>query len=60
MWSVDLLLSKHLETNSKTVAIAMQQHGKHTSKTIELLLQTVFSARSVQSGYKEDNLGGPS
>jgi hypothetical protein len=55
MWCIDLLLGKNLETNSKTTAVAMQEHGKHASTTIELLLETVFSARSVQSGYKEDN-----
>jgi hypothetical protein len=36
-------------------SIAMQQHGKHASTTTEFLLETVFSARSIQSGYKEDN-----
>jgi hypothetical protein len=30
-----------------------------THTTIELLLETVFSTRSVQSGYKEDNWGDP-
>jgi hypothetical protein len=39
--------------------------GKHvpaatnTQATIELLLETVFSTRSMQRGYKEDNWGGP-
>jgi hypothetical protein len=39
-----------------------QRIGKHvpsatnTNMTIELLLETVFSIRSVKSGYKEDNL----
>jgi hypothetical protein len=32
----------------------------NTSTTIELLLETVFSALSVQSGYKEDNWGAQS
>jgi hypothetical protein len=42
-----------------------QQIGKHvpaamiTHITIELLLETVFITRSVQSGYKEDNWGDP-
>jgi hypothetical protein len=42
-----------------------QQIGKHvpaaknTHTTIELLLETVFSNRSVQSDYKEDNWGDP-
>jgi hypothetical protein len=34
-----------------------QRIGKHASKTIELLLETVFSIRSVHSGYKEDSRG---
>jgi hypothetical protein len=43
--------------------VSRQQIGKHvpaatdTHTTIELLLETVFSVRSVQSGYKEDNWG---
>jgi hypothetical protein len=32
-----------------------QRIGKHVSKTMELLSETVFSIRSVQSGYKKDN-----
>jgi hypothetical protein len=42
-----------------------QRIGKHvptatnTNVTIELLLKTVFITRSVQSGYDEDNWGGP-
>jgi hypothetical protein len=35
----------------------MEQRGKHTSTTIDLVLETVFSARPVQSVYKEDNWG---
>jgi hypothetical protein len=34
-----------------------QQIGKHAPTTIELLLETVFSIRSMQSGYKEENSG---
>jgi hypothetical protein len=40
-----------------------QRIGKHvpaatnTKTTVELLLETVFSTGSVQSGYKEDNWG---
>jgi hypothetical protein len=37
----------------------MQRRGKHTSTTIELLLETVFSIRSVQRSYKKDNWGDP-
>jgi hypothetical protein len=41
--------------------VSRKRFGKHvraaknTHTTIELLLEAVFSARSVQSGYKEDN-----
>jgi hypothetical protein len=35
----------------------MQKIGKQASTTIELLLEMVFSIRSVESGYKEENLG---
>jgi hypothetical protein len=31
----------------------------NTHTTIKLLLETVFSARSGQNSYKEDNLGDP-
>jgi hypothetical protein len=55
MCCIDQLLGKDLETSSKTTVVAMQQHGKHTSTTIALLLETVFSAWYMQSGYKEDN-----
>jgi hypothetical protein len=34
--------------------VSKQQIGKHASTTA-LLLETVFSVQSVQSGYKEDN-----
>jgi hypothetical protein len=43
--------------------VSRQRIGKHvpaatnTNTTIELLLETVFSTRSVQSGYEEDNWG---
>jgi hypothetical protein len=45
--------------------ISRQRIGKHvpiatnTNKTMELMLETVFPTRSVQSGYKEDNWGSP-
>jgi hypothetical protein len=35
----------------------MQRISKHASTTKELLLETAFSIRSVQSGYKEENWG---
>jgi hypothetical protein len=57
MWRIDPLLGKDLETNDMT-AVAMQWRGNHAS-TIELLLETVFSTRSVQRVYKEDNWGNP-
>jgi hypothetical protein len=34
-----------------------QQTGKHAPTTIELLLETVFSIQTTQSGYKEENWG---
>jgi hypothetical protein len=46
LWRVDPLLGKDLETDETTV-VAMQRRGKHASTTIELLLETVFSTRSV-------------
>jgi hypothetical protein len=45
--------------------VSRQRIGKHvpaatnTNTTIELLLETAFSIRSVQSGYKEDNWDDP-
>jgi hypothetical protein len=45
--------------------VSRQQIGEHvpaatnTNTTTELLLETVFSIRSVQSFYKEDNWGDP-
>jgi hypothetical protein len=30
----------------------MQRRGKHASKVIKALLETMFSIRSMQSGYK--------
>jgi hypothetical protein len=49
------VLGKDLEMNNETTVVAMQQISKNTSKTRDLLLQTVFSMWSVQSGYKEEN-----
>jgi hypothetical protein len=37
--------------------ISKQLISKHASNTIDLLLEMVFSIRSVQSGYKEKNWG---
>jgi hypothetical protein len=43
--------------------VSRQRIGKrvpvatNTNTTIQLLLETVFSTRSVRSGYKEDNWG---
>jgi hypothetical protein len=71
---MDPLLGKDLETNNVTnaasIAVAVkpvsrQWIGKHvpaattTHTTVELLLETVFSTRSVQSAYNEDNWGNP-
>jgi hypothetical protein len=58
MWRTDPLLDKDLETN-ETTAVAMQRRGKHASTTTKLLLETVFTNQSVQSGYKEGNWGDP-
>jgi hypothetical protein len=48
LWRVDPLLGKDLETNNETTAFAMQWRGKQSSTTIELLLEMVFSTRSMQ------------
>jgi hypothetical protein len=57
LWRIEPLLGKDLETNNDTTAVAMQRRGKHASTPIELLLETAFSTRSVQRGYKKDNWG---
>jgi hypothetical protein len=54
LWRIDPLPGKDLDTNNDTTAFAMQRHGKHASTTIELLLETVFSTRSLQRGYLEE------
>jgi hypothetical protein len=59
LWRIHPLLGKDLETNNETTAIGIKRRGKHPTTTIELLLETVFSVWSVQSGCKEDNLGEP-
>jgi hypothetical protein len=48
---------KDLHTYNEIRAVAMQRDRKHFSKTIELMVETVFSTRSVQRGYLEDNSG---
>jgi hypothetical protein len=55
LWCIDPLLSKVLEINNVTTAIATQRRGKHASTTIELRLEALFSSLSVKRGYKEDN-----
>jgi hypothetical protein len=57
LWRVDPLLGKDLEINDEKTAIDMQRRDKHTSTTIELLTETMFSTRSVQGGYKKDKCG---
>jgi hypothetical protein len=39
--------------------ISKQWIGKHASSTIEVLLEMVFSIRSMQIGYKEENWDDP-
>jgi hypothetical protein len=58
LWRIPFI-GKDLETNNEKTAVAMQWRDKHASATIELLFETVFSTRSMQRGYKEDNLGDP-
>jgi hypothetical protein len=55
LWRIDPMLGTDIETNNKTTAVAKQRRGKHASTTIDLLLETVFSIRSVQSSYLGDN-----
>jgi hypothetical protein len=49
----------------RSAAVTMQRIGKHvpaaknTNTTIELLLEMVFSARLMESGYKEENWEDP-
>jgi hypothetical protein len=42
LWHIDFLLGIDPETNDDTTAVAMQQHGKHASTIIEVLLETVL------------------
>jgi hypothetical protein len=59
LWRIHPLLGKDLETNNEATAVAMQRRDKYTSTTIELLLETVFSTRSLQRIYEKDSMGGP-
>jgi hypothetical protein len=59
LWRIDTLLGKDFETNNETTVVATQRHGKHASTTIDLLLETVVSNRSLQRDYKEDSWGCP-
>jgi hypothetical protein len=36
LWRIGPLLGKDNETNNETIAVVMQQRGKHASTTIEL------------------------
>jgi hypothetical protein len=54
---MDPLLGKDLETNEKEPLLCNGAVNART--TIELLLETVFSTRSFQKGYKEDNWDDP-
>jgi hypothetical protein len=49
-WPINPLPGKDLETNNETT-VAMQRRCKHAFTTIELLLGTVFSTRSVPMRY---------
>jgi hypothetical protein len=41
LWRIEPLIGKGLEADEAT-AVAMQQHGKHASTIIELLLEMVL------------------
>jgi hypothetical protein len=62
---VQPLLCNMLINNGVMQPVSRQRIDKHvpaainTHTTIELLSETVFSTRSVQSGYKKDNWGDP-
>jgi hypothetical protein len=65
MQLVQLLLCNMRINNGVMQPVSRQRIGKHvpvatnTNTTIKLLLETLFSTLSVQSGYKEDNWGDP-
>jgi hypothetical protein len=60
---VEPVLCNDREISKCTKAVSRQRLSKDvpaatdTNETIEVLLETVFSALSVQRGYKTDNLG---
>jgi hypothetical protein len=62
---VERLLCDGRIDNGVMQPVSRQRIGKHipaamnSHTTIELLLETVFSTRSVQSGYKEEDWGDP-
>jgi hypothetical protein len=60
MWCIDLLLGKYFK-RKKTRHQLLLCNGviKDTSTATELLLETEFSTRSMQRGYKEDNWCDP-
>jgi NRPS condensation-like uncharacterized protein len=53
-WRIGPLLFKDLEIKNKMTAVAMQRCDKHASTTKDLLLETVFSTRSVQARLRSD------
>jgi hypothetical protein len=61
--TVELQKQPLLANGSETTFVSRQRLGKHipaatdTHATIEVLLETAFSIRSLQMGYKEDNWG---
>jgi hypothetical protein len=62
---VQLLLCSTRIKNDDTELVSRERISKHvsaatdTNTTIALLLGTVFSARSVQNGFNEDNWSDP-
>jgi hypothetical protein len=65
LWRVQSLLCNRRIDKGVMQPVSRQRIGKQvpaatsTNRTIELLLDTVFSTESVQTGYKEDNSGDP-
>jgi hypothetical protein len=56
---LDPFLGKDLETNNETTAVDIERCGNYTSTTMELLLEVVFSTRSVRWSHLKDNRGDP-
>jgi hypothetical protein len=54
LWRTEHLIGEDLETNNETTAVAMLWRDKHTSTTIELRLEMMFSNQFLQMDYKED------